>query len=233
MKLFGKLFANFNVGRVLTPGMLVGLALYAAGGAQAQQPAPTPAPMTNGCGTGWNNYLVPDKIKPLACDFKASCDRHDVCYGACANAVLADNPQCEYLRCERGGDLYGQSDCDGTKFRALFNAAKTRRATCDVKFGTDLGTFNQNRPQCQFFAWLYPSVVKVLGASAFLGIDGTVAASFTEAEKQAYADAVNAMLSQWSGDQLNRFEAQVKAGAIRVDFTKKLAFDPARGLFNP
>ncbi|WP_139352063.1 hypothetical protein [Polaromonas sp. A23] len=233
MRLFGKLFTDLNAlggTRVL---LVVGFMLYVCASAQAQQPAPLSVPMTNGCGSGWNSYLVPDRIKPLACEFKASCDRHDICYGVCVNAVLSDKPQCEYLRCEKGGDLYRQNECDGTKFNALRIAAKARREICDGGFLTDLVNFNKNRPQCRVFAWLYPSVVRVLGASAFIGIDGSVAANFSEAEKQAYADAINAMLSQWSDERLVRFEEQLKTGAIRVDFTKKIAFDPARGLFNP
>ena len=205
----------------------IGFSLHA--GAWAQQRAP----LTNGCGSGWNSYLVPDRIKPLACEFKSSCDRHVTCYGSCVNASLSDKPQCEYLRCEKGGDLFGQNECDGTRFNALKTAATARRAICDNNFYDDLVKFNPNRPQCRIFAWLYPFAVKVFGASAFIGIDGTTVAAFTEAEKQAYADAINTMLSQWSPEQLTRFEEGLKAGTIKVDLTKKLAFDPARGLFNP
>ncbi|MFV5215139.1 hypothetical protein ACLIIZ_15585 [Azonexus caeni] len=187
----------------------------------------------NGCGSGWNSYLVPDRIRPLACEFKAACDRHDRCYGACENVSQVEKPQCEYLRCQKGGDLHGQDECDGTRFNALRSAAMARKDICDSNFYADLVTLNPNRPQCRVFSWLYPFAVKVLGASAFIGIDGTVTAAFSEEQKQAYADAINAMLSQWTPEQLLRFEEELKSGEIKVDFTKQLKFDSARGLFNP
>ena len=151
----------------------------------------------------------------------------------CENASLTERPQCEYRRCERGGDLHGQSDCDGTRFRALRSASMERKAFCDTSFYSDLVSLNPDRPQCRLFSWLYPFAVKVFGASAFIGVDGTVTAAFTEEQKQVYADAINAMLSQWSPEQLGRFEEGLKSGSIKVDFTKQLAFDSARGLFNP
>jgi len=199
----------------------------------AMQPSTWAQSPVNGCGSGWNSYLVPDRIKPLRCEFKAACDRHDICYGDCENASLLDKPQCEYRRCKTGGDLYGQSECDGTRFAALRKAATQRKTICDKNFYTDLVNLNPDRPQCRVFTWLYPFAVKVLGESAFIGIDGSVTAAFTEAQKQTYADAINAMLTQWTPQQLVQFEEGLKSGAIKVDLTRQLAFDPARGLFNP
>ena len=40
-------------------------------------------PGPNGCGTGWNTWLVPDSLPVLSCAFESACNAHDVCYGKC------------------------------------------------------------------------------------------------------------------------------------------------------
>ena len=42
----------------------------------------------NGCGTGWNNWLVPDSIPVLQCKFTEACNQHDLCYGNCEGRVM-------------------------------------------------------------------------------------------------------------------------------------------------
>ena len=47
------------------------------------------APTVNGCGSGWNTYLVPDRDYSIIgylfdVDFKVACNKHDACYGTCA-----------------------------------------------------------------------------------------------------------------------------------------------------
>lgn len=122
-------------------GMIISLLAAIAGAVFAQQ--------TNGCGSGVERYVVPDRLKIIGCDFKQSCDQHDVCYGACSS-TLQNNmpPQCEYLRCQLGGDLYGSNICDSVKFRRLRIAAEERRAKCDAEFMVNLVKNNPGNSRC-------------------------------------------------------------------------------------
>ena len=75
----------------------------------------------NGCGSGWSVYLVLDSIPLAHCTFRAACDGHDDCYGKCEGRVQDRRaPQCEYLRCRQGGDLFKQPACQSDpKFAKL------------------------------------------------------------------------------------------------------------------
>jgi hypothetical protein len=49
------------------------------------------APTSNGCGSGWTDIFVPNKVLSGKCDFTAPCDAHDVCWGTCGNQkVICD-----------------------------------------------------------------------------------------------------------------------------------------------
>lgn len=37
----------------------------------------------NGCSSGWNEKLVPDRVRALGVDFTKSCKNHDNCYSKC------------------------------------------------------------------------------------------------------------------------------------------------------
>ncbi len=72
----------------------------------------------NGCGSGWNEVLVPDKIAALGINFESSCATHDNCYGACND-----------------GGIYSETNraiCDDT------DGKSARRAICDQTFQTDM-----------------------------------------------------------------------------------------------
>jgi hypothetical protein len=195
--------------------------------------SPVLAQAANGCGSGWNRPFVPDRIRPLACDFKQACDRHDVCYGACEDSKNAKIPQCEYLRCEKGGDLVGQSACQSVFFDNLREAARTRKEICDKAFALDLVDLNPNRPQCSFFSWLYPNAVRLFGKSSFVGIDPASSSTLSQEEQEKSLDAIDALFKEWSAAQIKTFEEQVRNGAIKLDFDRPLRFDQHRGLFNP
>ena len=75
-------------------------------------------------------------------------------------------------------------------------------------------------------------MVRVLGQSSFSGVDGGQGIAWSELEKQRYADALNAMLTQWNAAQLEQFEMRLRNGEVNVDFSRPLAFDPVRGLRN-
>lgn len=86
-------------------------------------------PDTNGCGTGWNTWLVPDSIPVLQCKFTEACNQHDLCYSNCEGHSLDSNyPECEYLRCKVGGDLYDKDEtCINHHFRQLFIDERARK----------------------------------------------------------------------------------------------------------
>ena len=193
---------------------------------------PINAQGTTGCGSGWNRPFMPDRIRPLSCEFKQACDLHDVCYGACEDPKNAKLPQCEYLRCEKGGDLVGQSACQSVYFGTLREAARTRKETCDTAFEKDIVDLNPNRPQCSFFSWLYPNTVRLLGNSSFVGIDPASSSTLSQEEQEKSLDAINAFFKEWSAAQIKTFEEQVRKGAIKLDFERPLRFDKQRGLFN-
>ena len=141
-------------------------------------------------------------------------------------------PQCEYLRCEKGGDLVGQSACQSVYFGTLREAARTRKETCDTAFEKDIVDLNPNRPQCSFFSWLYPNTVRLLGNSSFVGIDPASSSTLSQEEQEKSLDAINAFFKEWSAAQIKTFEEQVRKGAIKLDFERPLRFDKQRGLFN-
>jgi hypothetical protein len=199
--------------------------------AVAQSPPDRSSSEPNGCGTGWNRYVIPDKIKFIGCDFKKSCDEHDVCYGACtAYDPKTSLPQCEYLRCQPGGDIYGKKDCDGIKFRRLGIVANERRVECDGKFMVNIVKNNPGNSRCTLFSAIYPSAVRILGSSAFVGID--TRQGWTEDQKNAYATAINRMFSEWNDVRVAKYAAELKAGRLTVDFNKQIKFDEELGIVN-
>jgi hypothetical protein len=91
------------------------LPVFCASIAQAQN-APANAKLLaskpNGCGSSWTIYLVPDSIPVAECTFRPACDQHDNCYGKCeGRAKDIRAPQCAYLRCRSGGDLFNSAQC--------------------------------------------------------------------------------------------------------------------------
>lgn len=188
---------------------------------------------TNGCGTGWSRPFVPDRIKFLGCEFKNSCDLHDVCYGSCelsgvANAVA----QCQYLRCELGGDLHGKPICDGIRFTELRTAANIRRAECDAKFLVDLTKANPKNASCTFFTGFYPFMVRILGNRAFLGIDAMADIGWSEVEKTAYVAAISKLLETWPAEKIADLGLKIRNGTADVDLLKQIKFDSEKGLIN-
>lgn len=187
----------------------------------------------NGCGTGWNRYVVPDRLKIIGCEFKQSCDNHDRCYGACSHGAPGSAlPQCEYLRCEANGDLFGTKTCDGIRFKRLRIKAEERRAKCDANFMVDIPKLNPGNARCTLFSAIYPSAVRILGQRACVGIDALQTA-WTDAQKDAYAKAINDLYLQWSEERIERYVGALRRGDISVDFGKPIVFDFNLGLKNP
>ncbi|MBR3924663.1 MAG: hypothetical protein IKJ45_16210, partial [Kiritimatiellae bacterium] len=87
---------------------------------RTNRPAPGYEPSVNGCGSGWNTYLVPDADysiigKIFGVDFEVACNRHDRCYGTCA-----ENKN----KCDRNLQSDMKSECD--KIPSIFFTAKLR-----------------------------------------------------------------------------------------------------------
>jgi hypothetical protein len=188
---------------------------------------------TNGCGTGWNRYLVPDRIKIVGCDFKKACDNHDICYGQCSRFSVGGSPaQCEYLRCERGADLFGKQECDSVAFRENRIAAQERRSICDAAFMVDITRTNPGNQRCDLFSGFYPFVVRVLGVKHFLGMDAVDHVAMSETDRAQYAEALNMLFNTWPEDKLFDLATQVRQGRAKVDLTRPIEFDAQLGLRN-
>ena len=188
---------------------------------------------TNGCGNGWGRYVIPDRIKPIGCEFKSSCDKHDVCYGSCGSfKTNVSLPQCEYLRCAPGGDLYKKPECDTIKFRRLSIAAEERRVQCDAGFMVDIVKANPGNARCTLFSGIYPFAVRVLGSNAFVGLDEYSGGIWTEDEKRKYAEAINSLFSEWSDEQILAYTKQWQKETPKVDLSRPIFFDKKKGLRN-
>lgn len=211
-----------------TLSIIFWLAAVAFAGVQAEASAQE----SNGCGSGWERHVIPDRLNIIGCDFKQSCDNHDACYGTClSRAHQVSSPQCEYLRCERSGDLFGSKACDGIRFKRLRVAAAERRAVCDANFMVDIVKLNPENARCTLFSAIYPSAVRVLGSRAFVGIN-VLDTSWTEEQKLAYASAINDLYRQWSSSRIEQYVNALNGGKVKVDFDKPIAFDPGVGLIN-
>lgn len=188
----------------------------------------------NGCGSGWNAYLVPDEIKILGCTFKSSCDSHDICYSKCIEPVpVTSKNLCEYKRCLPKGDLSGTATCETFAFSTLKIESLTRKGICDQKFGIDLAFNNKNKPACNLFLSLYPYAVSILGKSSFLGGDDLGVVAVSDVEKKEFALAINSLYSSWSESQIVKFDSDIRSGLILIDLSKPIRFDNKKGLFNP
>ncbi|NCT84021.1 MAG: hypothetical protein GXC94_12795 [Comamonadaceae bacterium] len=205
--------------------MLLVVALIVAPLAAAQE--------TNGCGSGWNRYLVPDSLRIVGCNFRPACDAHDICYGRCTVFKPGSSPpQCEYLRCESGGDLAGKPICHSTSFRDNRLAAEERRVKCDAAFMVDIVRSNPGNARCELFSGLYPFAVRVLGAKNFMGMDGSEQVAMSKADRQRYARAIQQLLDTWPEDRLAALALQIREGKAGVDLNRPIEFDPKRGLRN-
>lgn len=109
----------------------------------------------NGCGSGWNEPLVPDSIGPLCVDFKAACSDHDNCYS----------------RCLPGGDNFGKPICAQT----ALEQRESRRSSCDTGFLESMRKSCSlcdaaRRPLCDGVASIYELAVRAGGKGGFNGI---------------------------------------------------------------
>ena len=110
----------------------------------------------NGCGSGWNEPLVPDRIGPLCVDFRASCAAHDNCYS----------------KCSKGGENFGKPICK----QSGVEQREGRRAICDADFKTMMknGCNACDRVRqivCKGVATIYALAVNAGGGGSFNGAE--------------------------------------------------------------
>jgi hypothetical protein len=134
--------------------------------ASSQGPIGAASGTVNGCGSGWNQPIVPDRIKIAACEFKPACDTHDLCYGECDSSIVG---KCEYRRCLKNGDLNGTQACFESPFLQNIVAARDRRLVCDINMRTGIGQLNANKSICVVFGWVYFEAVRLRGEVSFVG----------------------------------------------------------------
>lgn len=108
----------------------------------------------NGCGSDWNEPLVPDTLKPLCIDFRSPCAEHDNCYS----------------RCLTGGANYGKPVCSQT----ASEQREGRRLNCDDSFLADMDNKCSQcdplrRPICKGIAFIYRLAVGGAGSGSFNG----------------------------------------------------------------
>jgi hypothetical protein len=186
------------------------------------------AQTTNGCGTGWNRYLVPDSLPLGVCEFKAACDTHDRCYAKClqADGVTPSNePHCKYLACQPGGALAAdRATCEKPEYIDSLRDARARRKSCDLSFYDYLRALNNDRWLCRAFASLYRKAVEQFGEGAFAG----VAPLGDRLVSPGNETAIREFLEKASEEQLRALVERVQRNEL--DLTKPLRFDRVQGL---
>lgn len=112
----------------------------------------------NGCGSGWNAPVVPDRIGLLCIDFRASCAAHDNCYS----------------KCLKGGENFGKPICE----QSSFEQREGRRAICDTSFkammkrGCNSTACDPVRKAvCRGVAAIYAVAVNAGGGGSFKGVE--------------------------------------------------------------
>lgn len=205
--------------------LLLSLQCAAARADDARKNAELLKSQPNGCGSGWSIYLVPDSIPLAHCAFRAACDGHDDCYGKCEGRVQDRRaPQCEYLRCRDGGDLFKQTICQSDpKFAKLDREAQKRRSKCDAEIGAKIREINEGKPICQAFAYVYENAVKRFGDPYFKGLK----ISKLLQSKEEYDAAIREFFLHGTPEEFEAFNAHPPA------FDRDLAYVQGQGLVNP
>lgn len=184
----------------------------------------------NGCGSGWSTFVVPDRIKLLGCEFKASCDLHDKCYSICDSSLEGI---CEYRRCRTGGDLFGQDVCSEDKRLVdLIKAAQTRRDSCDVKLGDDIRNGNPNKWGCKALGVLYRYAVKEWGDGNFAGYGSRSQPLAWKQQQAAYNKALTDFLEHATQDDLKEFVESADSSTPVVNLCGRLRYSRDGGLEN-
>jgi hypothetical protein len=218
------------------------IALLTSFSADAQTPTTTKAKHSasvittkaNGCGSenGFDRKVVPNEISISKCTFLDSCNKHDICYSQCSFPFKkGDPPQCEYLRCKKGGDLFNKQECQSNDMIALNNIANIRKADCDGEFLKNIVKNNNGKDSCIAWAHFYTAAVGIGGKGAFLGATDHDAI-WTEEEKKNYYSAFQMFFENFTEEEIKNFKNKLDTGQITLDMNKQIIFIPNVGLKN-
>ncbi len=186
-------------------------------------------PSTNGCGSGWSLPFVPNRVRLANCEFEASCNSHDRCYGQCTSGgALLGTPVCDYLKCRKGGQWYRTPRCDEKDISLSETAAGNRRLKCDQQLGADIANSNLKKPVCEALGWVYREAVSLLGNPNFSGV-GT---DNNQQSKVEYEQEIRNFLANATDQQLEDFSRLARTGKSVVDLTKPVKYKPGVGLIN-
>lgn len=110
----------------------------------------------NGCGSGWNEKFVPDKIYSLGIDFSQSCGNHDNCYS----------------KCLEGGENFNKLICK----QSAIEQTEGRRQVCDATFLFEMKKTCEKKGKlkkaiCLGASALYAVAVRKGGAGSFNGME--------------------------------------------------------------
>lgn len=184
----------------------------------------------NGCGSGWNTNLVPDKIYLLQCTMKNACDAHDTCYGVCENRT---DGECVYRRCRAGGDMEGAPACRvDLKFLKSESDAASRRSVCDAKFSVAIVESNPERWACKAVAIIYREAVKRWGDSSFSGYGSWDQPAAWSQSQLDYEQAIANFIASSSEESFMRFVKSFESGTPEVNFCGRLQYVNGAGLKN-
>ena len=110
----------------------------------------------NGCGSGWNEKFVPDRISLLGIDFSQSCSNHDNCYSKC----LED------------GENFNKPICE----LSAIEQKEGRRQICDFTFLSEMNKScdkidSLRKTICLGTSALYAIAVRKGGGGSFDGME--------------------------------------------------------------
>lgn len=189
-----------------------------------------PTTTVNGCGSGWNVWIVPDSIPILNCIFDGACNKHDICYSKCEGS---NAPECAYLRCKSGGDLYRSAQC--RKDQALlgsWNVAQIRKAKCDQNLYDSIVAANPGKFVCSALGIVYRKAVKEWGDGAFSGLGNEETIEAWQQPKDEYDKAIRDFFRFATPEQFEAFIQSQNSSNPKVNFNHPLRFDSERGLIN-
>ena len=217
----------------VTVYLLLAFSAACTANAQTTTSGTTAFSAVNGCGTGWNTWLVPDSIPILQCTFEQACNGHDLCYGKCESKALDKTaPECEYLRCRDGGDLVGTPRCNGSDLvmAALLGAAQQRRLSCDNRLAQSIRAQNQGKPVCQAFGLVYRFAVRTWADGAFRGIDES--GKYLDQSRADYDGAIREFFKSGSEAEFREFAASIDGSRPQVNLSEPIKYVKGRGLVN-
>lgn len=186
----------------------------------------------NGCGAGITAWLTPDSIPVIQCKFVEACNVHDVCYGRCEGLKPEHSAQdCAYLKCKKGGKLYGTAPCetDVSIVKSLV-AAADRRTICDCKFKDDLLKRNLERPACKAFAEVYYRAAQFAGDKHFAGVRPT--GLMVLQSRAEYDEVLSRFFREASDDQFDAVVTTLQSNSGRLNLRAALQFSKDTGLSN-